>query len=123
MVVYKWVIKKENKYFPIINNGGYTPFTNLDLGYYKKGKTIKNFINPYNLIKNTRKQWGFHRTGYHFWIDNDKRQLKNYQKYMKRVTGRQINCILKCYIRLKDVIMKDSNRIITTKFRILGEIK
>lgn len=125
MVLYKWVIKKDNKYFPVINNGAYPPFNDLDLGYYQKGKTIKNFINPYNLIPNRyfRKQKGFHRTRFHFWINKNNRMLKRYQNCMKQTMNKQINCILKCYIRIQDIIMQDNDRIIAKKFRILGEIK
>lgn len=123
MIVYKWVIKKEDKYFPIINNGAYSPFNDLDLGYYQKGKTIKNFINPYNLIPNRYfRQQRFHRTGFHFWIDKNNCMLERYQNCMKRTLNRQINCTLKCYIRNKDIIMQNCDRIITKKFRILGEI-
>lgn len=122
MIVYKWVIKKNNKYFPIVNNGAYKPFQNLDLSFYEKGKTIKNFINPYKLILdgNEYKQKGFHRTGYHFWKQIDLKILERYNRCMKT---NKINCTLKCYIRHKDIIKEDENRIIAKKFRILGEIK
>ncbi len=123
MIVYKWVIKKGNKYLPLINNGAYYPFNNLDLGYYEKGRTVKEFINPYELIKNGNryKQKGFHRIGYHFWSDKQGQRFNQYQKCMKRQMNKQINCILKCYIRDKDVIMKARGRVIAKKFRILRE--
>jgi len=122
MLVYKWVIKYNKKYYTIINNGAYRPFDNLNLSYYKKGKTIKKFINPYNLVSKEKihKQRGFHRTGFHFWVDKKGERLEQYQKYMAR-RGKKINCTLKCYIRDKDILMKDSKRVIAKKFRILGE--
>jgi hypothetical protein len=125
MIAYKWVIKEDNKYYPIINNGAYRLFNNLDLGYYKKRNTIKEFINPYNLIRNGFKyrQFSFHRTGFHFWINNDKKYLNNYQRVMKFHKNKKINCILKCYVRKKDIILENEERLIANKFRILGEIK
>ena len=125
MIMYKWVIKKRDKYFPIINNGAFRPFNNLNLRYYKKGNTIEGFINPYKLIKNGNrfKQRGFHRIGYHFWINKKGCRLQNYQLCMKRSMNNQINCILKCYVREKDIIMKSDSRVIAKKFRILSEEK
>jgi len=124
MIVYKWVIKYGNKYYPIINNGAYKPFDDLPLDFYQKGNTIKNYINPNLLIPNKyRRRFGhFHREGYHFWKNKEGLRIENYQKCMKR-KGKQINCILKCYIRNKDIIIQDKNRLIAKKFRILGEKK
>jgi len=124
MIVYKWVIEKNNKFFPIINNGAFKLFNKLNLGYYTLGKTYKNFINPYLLLKDsyihTKRQRSFHRTGYHFWIKkNNNEELKRYNLCMKRQTGKRINCILTCYIRNKDIIKISNNRVIAKKFRIL----
>ena len=123
MIGYKWVIKDKDKYLPIINNGAFFPFNNLKLKHYEKGNTIKEFINPYQFLKNGErfKQRGFHRLGYHFWIFNNNDRLENYQHCMQRQTKKQINCVLKCYIRNKDIIMKDNKRFIAKKFRILKE--
>ena len=122
MIVYKWVIKKKDKYYPIINNGAYSPFDNLNLGYYERGKTVEGFINPYQFIKNGDKyrQRGFHRTGFHFWTTPKGERFENYQKYMKRY-NKNINCVLKCYVRQKDIIVKNHNRIIAKRFRVLNE--
>ena len=124
MIVYKWVIKKKDKYYPIVNNGAYPPFNNLNLGYYKKGKTIKGFINPYQLIKNGNrfKQKKFHRIGFHFWTSPKGQRFESYQKCIQR-SQKEINAILKCYIRQRDIILKDQNRVIAKKFRVLQEIK
>ena len=122
MIVYKWVVKKDNKYYPIINNGAYFPFNNIKLDYYIKGKTIKNYINPWNLTSfPKRKTRGFHRPGYHFWKNKTEERIDNYQKCMSKY-NKQINCTLKCYIRNKDIIMQDAQRLIAKKFRILEEI-
>ncbi len=121
MIVYKWVIKKDKKYFPIINNGAFAPFDKLKLGYYKKGYTSKEFFNPYTYLpKRTYKPRGFHRTGYHFWTKPKGQRFLYYQCSMKRL-NKQINCILKCYVRNKDLILKDENRVIAKKFRVLNE--
>lgn len=125
MIVYKWVIKKDNKYYPIINNGAYKPFTGLNLGYYIKGRTISNYINPFELIPlgNIYHQRDFHRTGFHFWNTLNNLPLERYNKTMKYHKNTEINCTLKCYIREKDIIKRDAYRTIAKKFRILEEIK
>ena len=124
MIVYKWILKYGEEYYPIINNGAYRPFDRLKLEPYKKGKTIKNFINPYEQTKNVNryKQHNFHRAGYHFWRNNNNKYLDRYNQCMLR-RGKKINCTLKCYIRNKDIILQDNERIIASKFRILGEVK
>ena len=124
MIAYKWVIKKDKKYYPIVNNGAYRPFDDIDLGYYKKGNTVKNYIDPNKLInyKVNHNYNSFHRAGYHFWTKDNEKIRNKYNVIMKRRKNKIINCILKCYIRKKDIIMADSNRVITKKFRILEEI-
>ena len=122
MIVYKWVIKKHNQYYPIINNGAYKPFLNFQLQSYSKGITIKNAINPNNQLGLVVRQHGFHRDGFHFWKYIDTKQLQQYNKCMKTLANTSINCTLKCFVRNKDIIMQDNQRVIAKKFRILQEI-
>jgi len=124
LIVYKWVIKKDNKYYPIINNGAYFLFNDLDLGFYEIGKIYDKYINPWELIRNNpRRQYNkFHRPGFHFWKQQNNSQLEGYQKCMKRIKNQFINCTLKCRIRLDDIIVENTERVVCERFQILGEI-
>ncbi len=117
MIVYKWVIKENNYYKPIVNNGALHCANNMNLDNYKKGNTIKNFININHPIGNI-----FHRSGFHFWKKLTKERFEQYQRCMKNNLNKKINCTLKCYIQNKDVILQDKEKVIARKFRILCEI-
>lgn len=78
MICYKWVIKENNYYKPIINNGALRCAKNLKLSSYKKGKTIKDFININHPIGNR-----FHRSGFHFWKKPTIRDFKRFSHCMK----------------------------------------
>lgn len=124
MIAYKWVIKKGNKFYPIVNNGAYYPFNNLDLGYYEKGNIIEKFINPWDLIKRKTIKPdydSFHRAGFHFWIrKNNPNKLKSFRNCMKRY-NKTINCILTCKIEKSDIVIQDNHRLIANKFKIITE--
>ncbi len=124
MIVYKWVIKEKDYYKPIINNGAYRPANNVRLDNYKKGKTIKDFIDIHNFLNNksSSSKGNFHKKGFHFWKYSNHCEIENYQHCIEKNKGEKINCILKCYIRNKDIILEDDNRIIAKQFRIIGEI-
>lgn len=127
MIVYKWVIKEKNKFSPLINCGIFKPFDNIKLMCYEKGKTVKNYINPYEEISYIKKDGrmlngsGFHMAGFHFWLSkNNERYLKQFDKCMNRL-NKKVNCILTCLVREKDIIKKDDKRLIASKFRVLRE--
>jgi len=124
MIVYKWVLKYGNKYCPIVNNGACPPFDKIDLKFYQKGKTYKDYIDPNLLLPEEKRHRhrNFHRPGYHFWKNLKNLPLERYNKCMIR-RGKKINCTLKCYVREKDIIMQDSSRLIANRFRILEEEK
>ena len=67
MIGIKWVIKENDEYHPIVNNGAYNPFKNVPLKSYVKGKTIKDFIDPNEHVKGRPKvrYHDFHRPGFH----------------------------------------------------------
>ena len=118
MICYKWVIKEENYYKPIINNGAFYCAKNIKLDSYKIGKTIKNFINI-----NHPKGNKFNRSGFHFWKKPSKERFEQYERCMIKMMNTRINCTLKCYIRNKDIILQNGEQIIAKQFRILGEVK
>ena len=122
MIVYKWVIKEKDFYKPIINNGAYRPANSLHLKNYKKGKTINNFIDVDNLLNIKRRCSSiFHKPGFHFWKNPTLSDFNNFQRCMQHNRNQKINCTLRCYIRQKDIILENDNKIIAKKFRILGE--
>lgn len=118
MICYKWVIKEKDYYKPIVNNGALPCAKNIKLYYYKKGKTIKNFININHPIGNL-----FHRSGFHFWKNPSKERFKQYERCMVGIANTRINCTLKCFVRNKDIILQNDEQIIAKQFRILGEVK
>lgn len=125
MIAYKWVIKKGKEYRPIINNGAHSLFTrsNIKLKSYKKGNTIKHYIDLQEVTNIKQHRQHFNIPGFHFWTQPDPLEKERYQRCMKSVKGTNFNCTLKCFIREKDIILKDKNRIVAKKFRILGEEK
>lgn len=124
MIVYKWVIKNGKEYQPILNNGAHCLITraNIKLKFYKKGNTIKNFIDVQKVLNIRQKLPGFNVAGFHFWTEPESLEKDRYQHCMKSISGTQINCTLKCFVRKKDIILKDKQRLIAKKFRILGEL-
>lgn len=122
MIVYKWVIKEKNYFKPIINNGAYKPANDIDLPSYRKGKTIKNFINVEQLTEHPKEASRWHIPGFHFWIEQKIKHFKMFNSCMQRCKNTKINCVLKCFVRQKDIILKGDNRIVAKSFRILGEV-
>lgn len=124
MIVYKWVIKKRNKYFPIINNGAAVGilWRDIELNPYKKGNTIKDYIDPHKLNRGVKNGYDFDIPGFHFWKKIDNETKERYQRCMKSLRKKQINCTLKCFIRKKDIIKENKYRIVAKQFRILGEL-
>lgn len=125
MIVYKWVIKENNYYKPIINHGALINAYEIELPVYIKGNTIKNFIDVRKILGHriSKCDSKFHRKGFHFWKKPLLRDFEQYNRVMWQLQRTKINCTLKCYIRNKDIILQDNNKLIAKKFRILGEIK
>ncbi len=128
MIVYKWVIKENNYYKPIVNNGAIACRGSKDikLPYYFKGKTISGYIDILKILNIKHNHNPFHRSGFHFWKNmNDffyPYRLKSYQNCMKNYAKTKINCVLKCYVREKDIILQNDEQIIAKQFRILYEV-
>ncbi len=117
MIVYKWVIKENNYYKPIVNNGALSCALDINLPFYQKGKTIKDFININHPIGHR-----FHRSGFHFWKKPTNRRFKFFNHCMWKMKKTKINCTLKCFVSEKDIILQDNNQMIAKKFRILCEV-
>ncbi len=123
MICYKWVIKEEDFYKPIVNNGGMHGAKNAKLKSYKRGKTINNFIDIHKLCNiNQGKRSRFNIPGFHFWKNPTRQKFEQYERCMKQVSNTKINCTLKCFIRTKDIILGNDEQIIAKQFRILGEV-
>ena len=121
MIAYKWVIKKNNKYFPLVNFGINEWMRNIQAEPYEIGKTYKYKGQYSHYNKNDRE-----RDGYHFWLRPKKEFiLNNWNTFLKRKNSPEINAILKCEIdeikTYKDCWQEP--RIIADKFTVLEEVK
>lgn len=110
MLVYKWVHKRDGKYYSIMNFG----FTNLSNDFktnqppYEIGKTYDNIEEEYNnLTQQVKKKWGhvprYIKKGFYFWVNKNKKPNYVQAKKMRELGG-EINAILECYIALEDIL-------------------
>lgn len=122
MIVYKWVIRKNKKYCSLMNFGIYPPKC-LNIAPYEIGKIyisdLKNRLCYTRIWANS-----FHRPGFHFWKKpiGDGR-LNQYNRCLSKNKPQEINAILKCEIKKKDIIIQDEERIVVKKFKVLEEVQ
>lgn len=129
MIVYKWVHKKDNKYYSLLN-----------FGYFKLNKSIlinqepyeigKTYINDEKYTKDIKSQFLSQyrviprcvKTGFYFWKENRKIPIR-IQQAMIRLKA-PINAVLKCKISEKDILSTErQNNIRAKKFKVLEEVK
>ncbi len=121
MIGYKWTIKKDNKYFSLMNFRIYASLGNVNCQPYELYKTYSNYIVN---LRPTILQKGSNIAGFHFWkkpkINNFWEQYNRHLKYYRQP---EINAILKCKINKEDILYEDENRIVAKKFIVLEETK
>lgn len=134
MIAYKWVYKKGNKYYSLMNYG-YCRMTKDFLTNqppYEVGKIYDNHLEASEFLKNQLKRKyaflpnAFVKSGFYFW--NKKIPIRKPQKKSMKNLGADINAILECEIQEEDIIEVDhrtrwgkSNKIATAYFNITGE--
>lgn len=119
MKVYKWCIKKDSKYYSLIN---------YDIYHYR----IKKKYPPYEIGKiydnPDKSQEGYYSkgtniSGFHFWKEPlNERFFSQYNRCLINCKQLKINAILECEINEKDIISQNGNHIVSKKFKILNEI-
>jgi hypothetical protein len=121
MIAYKWVIKKDNLYHPLINfkiNGW---MKDAYAEPYEIGKEYNNSIklderNNLRLLTNPNY---FELYRYHFWKQPINEYLNLYNEYFKKNTEHknQIKKYLTCDV--SDIIKENNIRLICRKFVVL----
>ena len=121
MIAYKWTIKKDNKYFSLMNFNIYPSLKNLQCKPYELNKIYSDYIKdlrPINL------QHNLNIAGFHFWKEPKSGHLwKRFNNCLNHYKQPEINAILKCRINNEDIIIEDKERIVAKRFKILEEIK
>ena len=126
MIVYKWVIKKGNQYFSLMNFNIFPSLENAKCCPYENGNIYSEYK---DVLEEHFKKYKYSRSrfniqGFHFWKEpKPKHFWKCYNDYLKRHKQPEINAILKCNINQEDIIIEDKERIIAKRFKILEEIK
>jgi hypothetical protein len=123
MIAYKWAIKKENKYYPLINFGINT-WMKIEAKPYEINNTyIYNGEYSY-LVTPSRKMYMREIDGFHFWGEINQNVLLRWNNFLIRFKQLKINSTLMCEI--DDIIVKNEfmgiPRIIANKFTVLKEV-
>ena len=129
MIVYKWVYKKDNKYYSLMNYG-YTRLSKEFLlnqppyeinktynNYQKEGKNLKlQFKQTRNIITSWIKE------GFYFWTKLIPININ--AKIKMRQLGADINAILECNIKKKNILSYERGTacIRAKGFKIIKEI-
>lgn len=124
MLVYKWVIKKDDKYYSLRNFGidsgkiyNYKPYY-IGASYITSCSVRKGFSDKiYNIYNGLTKFSGFH-----FWKKKSNKELNRWNKFLYRNDKPIINAILKCEIREQDIFKENDYQIVAKKFKVLEEI-
>jgi len=123
MIAYKWVIKKEDKYYPLVNFG-INCWMKIKAPPYEFGKEYKYNGEFAHLVSLMRRKGMREIDGFHFWKVNNKDLLNRWNNFLESHKQPKINAILKCEI--DDIVVEnDCNRvprIIANKFKVIGEI-
>jgi len=130
MIVYKWVHKKGDKYYSLMNFG----FTKLSEEFktnqppYELGKSYNNIHKEYkSLMLQFRNKKGYIpqyiKKGFYLWINKNTKPNKKQLDRMK-ILGGEINAVLECYISINDILSyeRGNNCIRVSKMKIIREI-
>jgi len=135
MIVYKWVIKKDNFYYPLVLFGVHPTIWRIGKGLekvypYKKGMKYSKYYDLLSEVRNLPRSLT-DVAGFHFWKDNNAigEILEKYNKCMSHYYGKKIkiNAILKCFVDEADIISEGifmgHTHIVSKKFKVLDEVK
>ena len=118
-IAYKWVVKKKNKYYSLMNYGIDNKLKRTVRPYHT-GKTYSNFTDLNTLPRELGAGKGFH-----FW-KNDKNIQYDYRNYIyakkenwEKFINHKITCV-KC--RINNVVAKNNFRYVAQEFEIIEEI-
>ena len=125
MIAYKWVIKENNKYFPLRKFG-------ID------GNGNKNNNPPYKLnkiyttickikskrFKNTNNLNSFTPCrGFHFWKSTTNELLNRWNRFLTKLNQPIIKICLKCEIKKQAIFVENDYQLVAKEFKVLEEIK
>ena len=121
MIVYKWVIKQNNQYFPLRNFGvdsnikyNYNPYE-IGKEYKTECKIMREYPKLYNYINSLTAIQEFH-----FWKENNNYYtLTKWNKFLEYINQPIINCCLICEINEQDIIIENDFQLVTSKFKVI----
>lgn len=129
MIVYKWCIKIQDKYYPLVNFKIHPGIETTQPPY----EINKNYDHYIDLLKEKYEKCPYlyrsvlNQAGFHF-FKNPKPKLtwKQYNHCLERSKQPRINSILKCEIKRKDIIGEDirleAKELVARKFKVLKEV-
>lgn len=129
MIVYKWVHKKEGKYYSLLNYGYFRLNKSIvtNQAPYEIGKTYINDEIETENLKRQFQQLGSRipscvKTGFYFWKENYK--VPEAQQKGMIQCGAKINACLKCEVKDEDILSYERNFtcIRAKQFKVLEEI-
>lgn len=127
MIAYKFVIKRNNKYYPLLNFGIDGKFKIRNCPPYELG-TVYDCPKDFNTLKlelgggigyhffKTSNPNGYNKSNDHY--GNIKIKFTKFLKTINKIPI-ELTCI-KCYVN--NIIAENENRIVANKFKILQEV-
>jgi hypothetical protein len=123
MIAYKWTIKKDNKYYPLVNFG-INLWMKINCSPYEIGKIYIYNGECSHFVNSIRKRYGHEIDGFHFWksINND--ILNRWNIFLQQRKQPTINATLLCEVEdiIKETTCNGYPKIIANKFKVLKEI-
>jgi len=126
MIAYKWVIKKDNKYFPLRNSGidggkyklyNHSPYIKEET--YETTCAIKSKFFKLRNCPNSLTSC----QGYHFWKTPKNIYLEEWNEFFNKQNQPNINAILKCQIDETDIFIENDYQLVAKNFKIIEEIE
>jgi hypothetical protein len=116
MIAYKWVVKQNNEFIPLVNFGINHWMNKTKAEHYQLNKVYNNVID-YD-VENEKKHFnlGRERPGYHFWKSSfNETYFKHYQSYLKNYRKITVSFTTLCCI-LENIIWEDREKFIALQF-------
>jgi len=119
MIVYKWVIKQNNRFYSLMNYGINSWRLPISLAPYCINNIYSDYQNYGERLTNP-----FEKKGFHFWKNPEGEFLGmklKWNNYLQKRNQPKINAILLCEININDIIKENDIRVIAKKFKVIEQ--
>ncbi len=129
MICYKWIIKKNNLYYPLRNFGidssckmaHYRPYEIG--GIYETSCELVNTIFVLSSVpRNTLNAFTRYK-GFHFWKTLKNECLSLYNKCLTNKENPSITTALMCEVENNDIFAENDYQLVAKKFKVLKELE